>query len=84
MKAQTIDRIELTRRKMAFREAMRHGHGIMAEVTKDNVKVWQDYFGGVPAYPGAEEHTEPQFHGEKCPFHGKKCSFNDKICPFCG
>ena len=58
MKAQTIDRIELTRRKMAFKEAVKHA----AEV---------------PAYPGAEEHTEPQFHSEKC-------SFNDNICPFCG
>lgn len=37
----------------------------------------------VPAYPGAEEHTEPQFHGEKCPFNSEKCSLNDKICPFC-
>ena len=65
MKAQTIDRIELTRRKMAFKEAMKH--------TADT-----------PAYPGAEEHTEPQFHGEKCPFNSEKCSFNDNICPFCG
>ena len=54
MKAKTLDRVELTRQKMAAREAMKYGHGIMAEVTKDNVKAWQDYFSDTPAYPGAQ------------------------------
>ena len=51
MKAQTLDRIELTKRKMAFREAIKH-------------------VDDVPAYPGVEEHTEPQIHGDFCPFCG--------------
>ncbi len=34
-KAKTLDRLELTRRSMAAREALRHGHGIIAEVEDD-------------------------------------------------
>ena len=37
-KAKTIDRIELTKRKMAAREAMRQGHGLMCEVTAENLE----------------------------------------------
>lgn len=63
------ERLERTRQQMAAREAMKHGHGIMAEVTKDNVKAWQEYFSDTPAAPGAEEHQE---------------HFGEHSCPMCG
>ena len=68
-KAKSLNRLELTRQKMAAREAMKHGHGIMAEVTEDNVKAWQEYFSDTPAAPGAEEHQE---------------HFDEHSCPMCG
>ncbi|MBR2207913.1 MAG: hypothetical protein IJ859_03795 [Synergistaceae bacterium] len=37
-KAKTIDRLELTRQKMAAREAMRQGHGLVCEVTPENLE----------------------------------------------
>ena len=40
-KAKTLDRLELTRQKMALRDMIKgSGHGIMTEVTEDNVKAW--------------------------------------------
>ena len=65
-KAQTLDRIELTKRKMAFREAIKHADDI-------------------PAYPGAEEHPEPQIQGNFCPFCGGElirfeCCYRCKKC----
>ena len=36
-RAKTIDRLELTRRKMAAREAMKQEHGLVCEVTAENL-----------------------------------------------
>ena len=55
-KAKTLDRLELTRQKMAAREAQRHG-------------AWQEYFADTPAYPGAEEHQE-RLDENTCPLCG--------------
>ncbi len=82
VKAKTLDRVELTRQKMAAREAMKHGYGIMAEVTKDNVKAWQDYFSDTPAYPGAEEHQEPAYY-DACPYCGHHKLIHESGCVKC-
>ena len=37
-KSKTIDRLELTRQKMAAREAQRRGHGLVCEVTAENLE----------------------------------------------
>lgn len=85
MKAQTLNRVELTRQKMAVREAMKHGQGIMAEVTKDNVKARQEYLSDTPAYPGAEEHQEPAYY-DACPYCGGKLTHESGCvkCIACG
>ena len=60
----------LTRQKMAAREAMRHGHGITAEVTEDNVKAWQEYFSDTPAAPEVEDDEEEHVDENLCPYCG--------------
>lgn len=82
-KAKPLNRLELTRQKMAAREAMKHGHGIMAEVTKENVKAWQEYFSDTPAYSGAEEHQEQQLHGDTCPICGRNTFIHESGCVKC-
>ena len=82
-KAKPIDRLELTRRKMEARKAQIQGHGLMAEVTKDNVKAWQDYFSDTPAYPGAEETMEQVLHGDLCPVCGRNTLIHESGCVKC-
>ena len=67
MKANTLNRLELTRRKMAFREMMKHAHEVPCAA-------------GVEELPPDDEHTCPVCGGELVRYEGcyrcKKCGWS--------
>ena len=68
-KAKTIDRLELTRLKMAFKANLK---AAVSNVSLSN-----------SAYPGAEETMEHVLHGDLCPVCGRNTLIHESGCVKC-
>ena len=80
-KAKTIDRIELTKQKMAAREAQRHGHGLVCEVTSENLEQVQKEVLGYTK----ENSRFLKMVAEMKKEHPELAALDDEhTCPVCG
>jgi len=78
-KAKTLDRLELTRKKMEAREAQRRGHGLVCEVTPENLEQVQEQ---VLGYTKENSPFLKMVEGMRRE-HPEEFE-DDHICPVCG
>lgn len=81
-KAKTLDRLKLTRQKMIMREAQYQGHGLMTEVTAENVEQVQNE---ILAMAEAKEKSAFLKLVEEIKKENPKLAKDDAYtCPLCG